>query len=219
MSKKKLLIGLIILLLLAGVIIAIVASGGKDKKSTNSSTTGNSHQAKTSANTFSALSTDKHSFKATISSDGNVQGSITSDGKGNISYTATTNGVTTKIIYTADAYYLCSGSSTCIKYPRSSSTASAFNPSDYLYTADKLSTYKTSSTYKGTQSCPAGSCDVWSVTNSGATSTLFVDTKTHFVSQVESTVAGKTSKVVYDYTNATVEVPAKFQTLPNQSPY
>ena len=117
-----------------------------------------------------------------------------------------------EIIYTSDAYYACQGDN-CVKYPISQSSNSGFDPSAYTYDQAKLASY-TSPANKGQQSCPSGTCDVWEVSAGGYSSKLYIDSDTKRITQVESTVAGKTSKIVYEYKDVSITVPANAQTIP-----
>ena len=117
-----------------------------------------------------------------------------------------------EIIYTSDAYYSCQGDN-CVKFPISQSGDSGFDPSAYTYDESKLSSYANPA-YKGQQSCPSGTCDVWEVSAGGVTSTLYVDSSSKRITQVESTVGGKTSKIVYEYKDVSITVPANAQTIP-----
>ena len=208
---------------LIGVIIAavVVMGGGaaymltkdddsdsQQQSSQNSTDTGN--------NTFGPASTEGLEFTATISVDGTQSAMLEHDDQGNTRYIATSGGQQIEIIYTSDAYYSCQGDN-CVKFPISQSSNSGFNPGDYTYDETKLSGYANPA-YKGQQSCPSGTCDVWEVSAGGVTSTLYVDSNTKRIAQVESTVGGKTSKIVYEYKDVTITVPANAQTITTPTP-
>ena len=216
--NKRLIIIIVVLALIGGGIAVATRGNDKNKSADNSSKASSqtsSSQPAANSNSFAPVSTEGQPFVATISSDGTTQGTIQSDGKGNTSYESTQNGTTTRIVYTSDAYYICTGS-TCYKYVLGASSPVSFNPSDYQYTKDKLTGYKSGATYKGKQSCPAGTCDVWSVSNAGVTSSLFIDSKSKLISQVESSLNGKTTKITYEFKAVTIDVPTNAQTLPTQ---
>src|SRR3990167_1460111 len=210
---------------LIGVIVAVVVVGGgaayvltKDDEDKTKTTTSQENGSNSNASAFNPASTEGLEFKATLTTTGTTgttEATIKHDDKGNTQYTATTNGQQVKIIYTADAYYMCTGDN-CIKYPSSQSSSSGFNPSDYTYDQSKLAGYANGAAYKGQKSCASGTCDVWSVSAGGGTSTLYVDRSTKRITQVESTIAGNTTKIVYDYSDVTITVPANAQTIHTQ---
>lgn len=205
--------------LIGAAAVALLAGGGAaymltkdDAAKTSQISSQNSNQQAD----FSPQSTEGLEFKATITTtkDGaSTQSIIERDDKNNTRYVANVGGQQMEIIYTADAYYSCQGGS-CVKFPSAQSSNSGFDPNAYTYDRSELEGYRSGSTYKGRQSCPAGTCDVWSVIAGGTTSTIFIDTKTKRISQVEGSQGGSTSKIVYEYTDVTINVPANAQTLP-----
>ena len=205
---------------LIGVIVAavVVVGGGaaymltKDNNEETDQTNTSQTSPSTNANAFNPASTEGLEFVATISVDGTTSSTMEHDDKGSTRYVATTGGQQMEIIYTSDAYYACQGDS-CVKYPISQSSNSGFNPGDYTYDQARLASY-TSPANKGQQSCPSGTCDVWEVSAGGVTSTLYVDSSSKRITQVESTVGGKTSKIVYEYKDVSITVPANAQTIP-----
>ena len=214
--KRTVIIGVVAVLVVVGG-AAYIATKDDDKSSSSkntSQTAGN--QSANDQNNFAPASTEGLPFIATISIEGGGTTTVAKleyDGKDKTRYTATQNNQQMQFIYTTDAYYSCTDDK-CIKFPMSSSTSSGFNPSDYQYGADKLSGYRSGAAYKGKQSCSSGTCDVWSVSVDGATSTLYVDSGTKRITQVDSTQGAKTSKIVYEYKDVTIDVPANAQTLP-----
>lgn len=211
--NKRLIVGVIVVFVLIGGGVFFATRGDdKNKTSTNSSQNTTGQQASDSGS-FAPVSTEGQPFSAIISVDNKESGTIQSDGKGKTSFSSTTDGQTTRVVYTSDTYYVCNGD-TCYKYAIGASSPVSFNPSDYTYTKDQLSTYKNTAANKGRQSCPAGTCDVWSVTADGSTSSIFIDTKTNRISQVEGSTGGQTTKIVYSYQAVTIDVPANAQTLP-----
>lgn len=219
MSRRKI-IGIIIVLVLIGGGAAYFATkdsdNDSDKNKANSSQT--SSNSGSSTNAFNPASTEGLEFKATLTTTGttgSTEATIEHDDKGNTRYVASAGGQQTEIIYTSDAYYICTGSN-CLKYPASQSSSSGFNPADYTYDQSKLSGYKNGAGYKGQKSCASGTCDVWSVNAGGFTSTIYVDRTTKRITQVDSTIAGNTTKIVYDYSDVTITVPANAQTIPTQ---
>jgi hypothetical protein len=213
---RSVIIGAIAVVLLGGGAAAYILTKDDDKNATNN--TSQQSQNGQSGAAFNPASTEGLEFKATITTQNAGQATkatLEHDDKGNNRYVSSSGGQQTEIIYTSDAYYSCQGSN-CTKFPVSQSSSSGFNPGDYTYSESKLAGYRSGSTYKGKQDCPSGTCDVWSVTAGGVTSTLYVDTDTGYITQVESTVNGATSKIVYEYTDVTINVPANAQTVPTQ---
>jgi hypothetical protein len=207
---------IILLLLIVGV-----AAWQLTKKSPNNAVTttppSSAPTSSSNANVFNPLATSGSSYQATITTTaaGTTSNATMAFDKntGNVQYTGSAGGQNISIVYTKDAYYLCQTATTCIKYATGQGAAS-FNPASYEYTDAQLAGYRAGASYHGKQSCPAGTCDVWQVTNAGYTSSLFVDTKTKRISQVQATTAASTSKIVYSYQNVSVTVPANATTAP-----
>lgn len=216
LSKNSKIVAVLLLLLIVGVAAWLLTKNSSDKSSTLTPASTSPATAKT-ANAFNPLATSGSSYQATITTTaaGTTSTATMAFDKttGNVQYTSTAGGQTISIVYTKDAYYLCQTPTSCIKYATGQGTAS-FNPASYEYTDAQLAGYRAGASFHGKQSCPAGTCDVWQVTNAGYTSSLFVDTKTKRISQVQATTAAGTSKVVYNYQNVSVTVPANATTVP-----
>jgi len=213
---KRVIIGAIVVVVLIGGGAAYFATKDKDDKSPQSSAQSENNQSGDSQNSFNPASTEGLEFRATISSTGGGTDSSATfehDDKGSTRYVANQGGQQIEFIYTSDAYYSCQGGN-CVKYPISQT--SGINPGDYTYDESKLSGYRNGAAYKGKQNCPSGTCDVWSVGAAGATSTLYIDSGTKRITQVETNAAGVTSKIVYEYTDITIVIPANAQTIPTQ---
>src|SRR3989344_3144489 len=165
---------------------------------------------------FKAVPTTDVAYSASISSpndDGSTfTGTLISDGKGTMQYTAMLAGQSAEITYTPDSYYMCTGGQ-CFKYAISQSSNSGFNPANYPYTPAQLSDYRKTAKYNGKKSCLVGTCDSWSVTVADTSSTILIDVKTQHISEVKSTVDGKTSTITYDYKPLTIKIPADAQTI------
>ena len=176
------------------------------------------------AEEFAAIANSGEPYVATINSNAGgkqVNGVITYDGEGNTSYAYSADGKDTTLVYTKDAYYLCNGNATCIKYPASQTASSGFDPSTYQFDGTKLNELKSSTNYKGQETCPApatGTCDVWAVTseNGGVTTTFYVNAETKKIARVTIASGTTKSEVTYDYKNAKVTVPTNFTTAPTQ---
>lgn len=206
-----------------GAAVLLIAVGGgaayfvitADEDDSNSQNTSQSTDNQSSENQFAPASTEGLEFKATITTTGGGTAgtsTIEHDDQGNTRYTASRSGQQTEIIYTMDAYYMCTADN-CIKYPISQSSNSGFNPSDYTYDESKISGYRSGSTYQGQQSCPGGTCDVWSVSSGGVSSTIFIDADSKRIVQVEGSVGGVTSRTVYEYVDVTISIPEDAQEI------
>lgn len=222
-SSKK-----VILIVLAVVIVGGVAAAyfinknneeEKEQKAAQASQT--AQNVANTTNTLNAASTAGKSFVATINTTTTggqpVTGVMTSDGKGNVSYVYKADGKDVSLIYTADAYYLCNGTATCIKYPASQTSSSGFNPSDYQYDGSKINALKSTAAYKGQQACPSpstGTCDVWSVTEADTTTTMYVNSADKQIAKVTTKSGTTTSDITYEYKAVTVAAPANSVTLP-----
>jgi hypothetical protein len=214
---RPVLIGAIVVILLGGGAAAYVLTKDDDKSPQTTSQNGSG----SNASAFDAVSTEGLEFKATITTaaeGGTMEATLEHDDKNNTRYVSNIGGQQTEVIYTSDAYYTCQGAGNCTKFPLSQTSNTGVNPSDYTYDQSKIADYRNNANYKGKQDCPAGTCDVWSVSAGGVTSTIYIDTDTKRISQVESTIAGATSKIVYEYTDVTINVPTNAQnvTVPGQ---
>ena len=220
-SKKWLWITLaVILLLIIGATIAyfITKNNSTSTSSTNSST---SQSSTSTAKSFAPAVNSNQPYAATISTNVNgTQKSATmvSDGKGNYSYTYQAGGKTVSTVYTPDAYYVCNGSSQCIKYATSSTTASGFDPSTYQYDTAKIENLKNTAAYKGQQTCPGGNgtCEVWSVSSDSGntTSTLYIDTATKRIAKATYSSGTTKSEVTYNYKDVHIAIPSSYTTAP-----
>lgn len=220
-KNMKIIVGVVVLALVGGGIY--FATQNKDDSTNNSENTSqnqsteNQNQSSSEQQaSFAPLSTKNTAFVATFTtSDPSQQGAlvIESDGKGTSRLTVTRNNEKTTTIYTTDAYYLCQGDN-CIKYPIASANAGQ-NPAQYDYDESDIAAAKNSAKYQGQQSCPAGTCDVWVVTEEdGHTTSVYVDTKTKRVSQVEAEHDGEKTKIVYEYKAVTINIPTNAQSIP-----
>lgn len=209
---RPVIIGAIVVILLGGGGAAYVLTKDDDKPPQNTS------QNDSNANAFDAVSTEGLEFTAKITTSGasgTTEATLEHDDQNNTRYVSDIGGMQTEVIYTADAYYSCQAGN-CTKFALSQSSSSGVNPGDYTYDESKLAGYRDNSTHKGRQDCPAGTCDVYEVSVGGTTSTIYIDTDTKRISQVESTISGATSKIVYEYKDVTINVPTNAQTVPTQ---
>ena len=227
--KRPTVIILIILLVLIIGLGVYEAHRGSTKtasvSSTKSSATTAAPQTKTSPtssasasdNSFSPTATSGLAYSATINitaGDGSTSSAtILTDGKGTIQYSTTQSGQSVQVTYTPSAYYTCT-SGTCYKYPNNQGASTDFDPSSYAYTSTQLDAYRSTASYQGKKSCPAGTCDAWSVTSGSTTSTIFIDPATKHISEVKSSQAnGQSSSISYDYKTVSITVPTNAQSI------
>jgi len=234
MKRPTIIITVIVLVLVVGLGIYEANHHSSKTKSTSSTSTPKS-AAKTTpksfnkpgtgsgSNSFAAVSTQGLAYTATINTtagDGSTStATIMTDGKGTTQYATTQSAENIQITYTPTAFYTCN-SGTCYKYPANQGSTTSFDPASYTYTDAQIATFKNTASYQGKKSCPAGTCDAWSVTSSGTTSTLFIDTATKRISQVETVQAdGKKSSIVYDYKAVNITIPANATSIVSSPTY
>ena len=222
-KKKVILIVLAVLLIGGGVAAYFVNKNNQDEKAQKAAETSeaaNTNQA-SNTKTLEAASTSGKPFVATVNTTINgkdVTGIMSSDGQGNVSYVYKADGKDISLIYTADAYYLCSGTETCLKYAASKSSSSGFDPSTYQFDSSRLNALKNTAAYQGQQTCPTGTgtCDVWSVTSGSTTTTMYVNASTKQIAKVTTKSGTTTSDITYEYKAVTVAAPTNSVTLPTQ---
>jgi hypothetical protein len=211
--KKPVIIGIIVALLIGGGAAVYVLT--REDKKDGAETSSQTNNGQTAGNSdFAPVSTKGMDFSATLttaSPQGSTSAKIEQDGD-KTRYVATQDGQEIQIINTPDAYYSCTGDQ-CFKFALSQSGNSGVDVGSYQYDESEISNFRNTAAYQGKKDCPAGTCDVWSVTVGTGTSTLYIDTKTKRISQVESTQSGTSTKIVYDYKNVTIDIPANAQTL------
>ncbi len=205
--KKVLLIVLVVLLLGGGAAYLLTKDDKNDQTPTNTESQPTTDTSSEPTASFSPLSTEGKDFVATVTTTtktGTSTAKFEQDGT-KTRYTISTSNTNSQFIYTKDTYYVC-GSGQCYKYTAKQSNSSGVDVKNYQYSGSELSSFKNSAAYKGKQSCPAGTCDVWSVTAGGITSTLYLDDQQR-ISQVESSQAGTTTKITYEYKDVTISLP------------
>ncbi|MBP9827036.1 hypothetical protein KBC99_00985 [Candidatus Saccharibacteria bacterium] len=172
---------------------------------------------------FAALSTQDSNFTATITTDADGKKSTakmeydkTNDA---LRYSMDSNGNTMTMIYTKDAYYMCSSSTQCIKYSlENSQNTGGFDRKSYEYTAEELANLKKQANYIGRKACESGTCDAWKISVDGSNTTMYIDTNTKRISQIENITASGSSKIVYSYTSSTVTPPPNAKSLQDMMP-
>ncbi len=219
---KKAVIALVVLVVLAGGTAAFVLTRGKKSSDAQPQTKTTEQQTTTETTTtepsFSPVSTTGLAFTGTITTekDGKtVRATIKYDGKGNAEYNSTQNGQSTRVVFTKTMYYTCTKQG-CYKFALKDSSGTSFDPSQYQYDDKAISDFKTGATYKGQQSCPSGTCDVWETADfqGRGSATVYIDTATHRITKVESVYSGANATIVFDYQTVTIEIPKDAQEVP-----
>lgn len=211
---KRILIAVVAILVLAGGGYLLANRGGNNDTENSAKTNNSENKSKMS---IKALPTTDSSYIATITttSAGKTDTATMEYDKnsGAVRYTVGAGGSTTTIIYTKDAYYMCQASGKCYKYPHDKKNSSGFDPGSYEYSKQKLDELKDKSVYQGTKPCPAGTCRVWQAQTGSYTSSIYVDTETDRISQVEGGGSNGTAKIVYEYSDVRIILPAGAQTV------
>lgn len=208
MKKKLIVIVLIVLAVGGGAAYTLTRSN----KSSDSNTSSSSN----SDNQFTASPTDS-AFKATITTQtdsGQTVMVMEHDQAKNITkVTGSAGGSSFTYYYAPSGFYMCQTESSCMKYSSESSFADVFDPTTYTYDETKLAALRTGSSYQGVKNCPAGSCNVWKVTSNNSSLLMYIDTKTHRISEVDSTYGTTTSKIEYDFNPVSLTLPENATTV------
>lgn len=221
--NKKLLIGLVVVVVGAGGAAFFAMNQNDDNTSTTQTSQSNEDATETtkendSQPTFNPQITGNKSFVATIegTSEGEqaIEGTIESDGQGNLRFVGTTVGESAEYYILADGRYIICQEGACFS---TSSETSGFSVDDYNVTDDDVAEFRETASYIGREDCPAGSCDVWQVTDEGVETKIYISTKDSLVSQVTGTDEGDTFKVVYEYKEVTITPPSDVQDISNFS--
>jgi hypothetical protein len=218
-NKKLILVALVATLVVGGAVAYFVHKNNQDQKAKEAAL---ASAAATVPSALDATSNQGVAYVATVktTAKGGTEGSgtLSSDGQGRVSYSYKVGGTDTTLIYTADAYYLCSGTATCIKYPASQGGSSGFDPRVYQYDGSRIAILKSAAVYKGQQTCPDGNatCYVWSINRTGVTSTMYINASTKQIAKVTTATATSSSNTTYEYRKVTVAAPVNFTTAPKQ---
>ncbi len=210
--KKIIIIILAAAVLVGGGAVFFSLTGGNESDTDQAANT-----APEQPEAFEALPTSGLSFAATFSGTAEgkqFQALMEYDGKEVIRYTTTDGDQKLVTVYTKDTYYMCQNDNSCIKMPLGANSQTGFNSDTYQYTEQELADFKSNSTYEGKKDCPAGTCDTWKTQKDGFETRIYIDTDTKRISQVESTNGTDSSKIVYEFKDITIELPANAQELP-----
>lgn len=236
--KRKLIIAMAIVLALLALGGTLWIVKGKDKKNTSSSSQDNSQsnqessqksskqspkQSSSSQTTFNPQPLTDIEFAASLTSAASNGSSISA----NMEYDKDTNawryagqsgGSAIEAIYTTDAYYIKMGES-WMKLPPEQGTQT-FNPGQYKYDQSSIKDFQSKVQNKGQQSCPAGTCQVWEVSNYQGNDkiTFYTDISSNRISQVITESSAGKNTIIYTYKDITVTAPANAITTNLQHP-
>ncbi len=217
---KKVAIGVIVAIVVIGAVLWVLTSR-KDKNTSQNTQSAQSQQQTPSASTdnFNPQPLDNMDFTATLTTTtpngGSVNASVEYDKDTNAwHYSGQSNGSTIEAIYAPDAYYLKMNES-WMKLPLTQASQS-FNPSQYKYDQASLKDFQNKVQNKGTGECPAGTCQIWEITDyqSNDKITFFVDKKTNRISQIVTEAAGGKNTITYSYKDASVQIPENATVAP-----
>ena len=216
MSGK--IIGLIIagLLLVGGVVYVI-----NESDSTNNSglTTNESSEQQSNSDSgeaeFNPVANSNEAFKATITGTSNGEefsAVLEYDGEGNGRFSASSQDGETVFYYTQDGFISCQ-MDTCYRLPTDGPTP--FSIGEYTYTEEDFDDFKDNATYLGKQDCPAGTCDVWQITEEGVETKIFLNSSDRRISQVIGALDGETTTIVYEFGDVNITIPENIEEIPN----
>lgn len=219
MSSKRIIIIVAAVLALGFAVFLVLGNDDEntsDQAITNETPQTGTEDQQSADSNFAPVGMMDMAFEATVdgtNTDGNAyQMLLQYDGEGRTRMSGEQNGTRFETVFTSDAFYSCEGEN-CVKFPISQSDNSPFTPGEYVYEDDDFTDFKNSATYKGTGDCPAGTCDIWEVTEDGYTSQLFLDSNQR-ISKVEGSSAEGTVTITYEYKSVNIEIPQNAQTIP-----
>lgn len=209
-APTMILIIVVVVLAVAGVGYYVWQNQNNDSSSSTNTTEQITLTATNGGPDFNPASTEDLAFEATISGTQEGQpynATLKFDGDGNSEIITSSDGQEYKLITTPDAFYSCSNG-TCYKMSNSAGSQT-FDTSDYEYTEEDITAFRSTSTYVGERTCASGTCNVWQLSDeTGNTTLLYVDTGTNRITQIDLTSNGETVTISYDYKNVTIEIPA-----------
>lgn len=197
------------LLIVAGVVMYLVFTGGDKQKSLEPASTNGTPA-------FNAKTTAGQSFVANMlvqTDQGEARSTIRSDGKGTAHYQSTLEGQTINMYLTAQDLISCQDDQ-CVRMP-ATEEQQAVNQDAYKYDQAEIQKFKESSTYIGRESCPAGTCNVWSVEDGDRefTTKVYLSSEGQVSKLTSEGPAGKTS-ITYRYQPVSIDVPTNVRELP-----
>lgn len=113
--------------------------------------------------------------------------------------------------YTIDGETILCSDGRCLSVGPSST--SALPESQYSFDAAAAERFRQSSTYKGRQDCPAGSCEAWEVDMGNGDSGVFLMDKDGLLSRMTSKTSSGTFEINFQYKDVEISRPENTQTL------
>ncbi|MDZ7786253.1 MAG: hypothetical protein U5L95_03990 [Candidatus Saccharibacteria bacterium] len=215
--SKGMIIGIIVAVLGIGGSVAYFVTRNNGEESGSQTTAQEDEQSAESgdAPTFDPAATSGQDFVATMNgttTEGEeFNGEIEYDSNGSTHFTGTTAGEQVEFYTTANRYVLCTAGN-CFEYGDQSSLPST---PDYNYNEEDFSDFRDTANYQGRQSCPAGTCNVWEITEDGTTTTVFI-TDDQTVSQAKTSGTGGEFTITYEYRDVNISLPQNVQSVPTQ---
>jgi hypothetical protein len=163
---------------------------------------------------FNVASTLGESFTASMTGtteDKTYSATIEYDGMGNGHYVGQFDEGSYELYILGERYVICSENQ-CIETPNFSD-ASPIDATAFEFSEEDLNSYRDSALYKGTETCPDGTCDVWEISIEEYSGKLYV-TEDGRISKATGAAAGGTFEIVYTYEEVTITPPENIQTIP-----
>lgn len=168
--------------------------------------------------TFQPLATENESFVATMevtspNEADTFSGTVERSKAGEIKFTGVQSGQAVELYLTAAGENIVCQDSQCYKL---SNGTSALSDIDFTANDEELAGYKDSASYKGSESCIGGTCDVWEYTDKDNSQvTVYIQKGTNKVVELRGTdTDGSKIKMTYDYKDVTITIPENVESLP-----
>lgn len=222
MNRNIVIFSVIGLLVLAGLVYVFTRDSEGNDTTTGNNTEQTEQTGESDVNkAFAPLDMTETEFEATVEgtdTDGNSYEMLLQyDGEGRSRMSGEQNGTRFETIFTADAFYSCQGEN-CVKFPVTQTESAPFQPGEYVYQDEDYDTFRDNANYLGRQDCPAGTCDVWEVTEDGYTTKLYIDDNQR-ISQVKGDDgSGGEVTITYEFKDVTINIPANAQTITEMQP-
>lgn len=213
--KRNVIIGIAAVLLIVGAVSLFLLTRGD---SSDSPATKSSTQSADGDPTFAPLATLGSSYEATYSftgEDGTAStGTIAVDKNGDSKYSGKAEGSSFELYTIGDDAISCTDG-TCYRLATGGESSEAVDSDDYSYTDDDYADFKNNAAYKGTDSCPSGTCSVWEITDVDNTIiTMYIDSDNRVSKVMGSDEDGK-FEVSYNYKSVSISAPANVTELPS----
>ncbi len=213
--SKQQVVGLVVaLLLIVGGVLAFTRLQNGDENGDQQAAEQTDNDYEELARATEAMS--DASFIATITGDsteGPINVTMEQDGQGSSRFVTEQNGTTLQFIITPDAAYSCENDD-CMQFASEDVEGSFFEPDDFVYSEDDMDVLQANATFAGQEECPAGTCNVWEVTEGADTSRIYISTSDNTISQVSVTGPEGSFNITYDYQDVTITPPENAEVMP-----